>query len=282
MDIPDLVQYSKARSDEYEKYTSEQISRVVKQWLFIGDTSHRELDREILGLDSSKSKGYESMNVLHSLGLGPVFKGVFRYHTLDIAINELRKSNQNFTDIIRYLDWDERNLDFKVCHNLILIGNSCDRNFSKRLREHRRSDVDLDGSGNVDLLRKEQAILKVLVFGTSTEIECSICLRQFPADLMTLIHIKPRSHCSELERLDLSGVMPACEFGCAPLYKNNYLMVDDLGLINIAEYKLLSDDLLSILKGLEGNECPAFSDDTRDYFSYTRQLYEQTGQLKFV
>ena len=152
------------------------------------------------------------MNVLYYLGVGPVFKGVFRDHKLDTAINELRKSNQDFTDIIGYLALEERNLDFKVCHNLILIENSCDRNCSKRLRGHLRSDVDLDGSGNVDLFRKEQAILKVLVFGTSTEIGCSICLRQFTADLMTLIHIKPRSHCSELERLDLSGVMPAREF----------------------------------------------------------------------
>ena len=77
MDIPDLVQYPKMRSDEYEKYTYEQISRLVKHWLFIIDTSHRELDKEVLGLDSIKSKGYESMNVLHYLGLGPVFKGVF-------------------------------------------------------------------------------------------------------------------------------------------------------------------------------------------------------------
>ena len=282
MDIPDLVQYPKARSDEYEKYTYEQISRVVKQWLFIHDTSHRELDREILGLDPNKSKGYEAMNVLHYLGLGPVFKGVFQNFGLDIVINKLRQNNQDFTDIIGYLEWEDRNLDFTVCHNLILIGNSRDRMFSKKFREYLKRDEDVVESVNTDLLRKEQAVLKVLVFGPSTEIQCSICLRRFPSDLMSLTHIKPRSHCSELERLNLSIVMPVCKVGCDSFYKSNYLIVDDLGRISIAEYKLLPDDLLSILKSLEGNKCPSFSDATREYFSYTRQLYERPGQLKFA
>jgi len=282
VDIPDLVQYPKARSDEYDKYTPEQISRVVKQWLFIGDTSHRELDREILGLDSGKSKGYESMNILHYLGLSPVFKGVFRDCALDNVIDGLRRNCQDFTEIIDHLEWEERNLDFKVCHKLTLIGNARDRNFGRRLKEYLERDSDIGGSDNVDLYRKEQAILKVLIFDTLTELQCSICLTRFPTDLMTLAYIKPRSQCSELERLDLSIVMPVCQFGCGSLYKHNYLVVDDRGRISAVDYKLVPDSLLLTLKSLEGNKCSWFSDGTRKYFSYTRQLLEHTGQLRFV
>ena len=282
MDIPDLVQYPKARSDEYEKYTYEQISRVVKQWLFIIDTSYRELDKEILGLDSITSKGYESMNVLHYLGLGPVFKGVFQGFELDNVISELSRNNQDFTNISGYLKWEENNLDFKVCYDLALIGNARDRNFSKKLKKRLEREESIFDLADIDLFRKEQAALKLLLFGTSTEIQCAICLRSFPLDLVEFTHIKPRSHCSEPERLDLSVVMPVCKIGCDSFYKNNYVIVDDLGRISMSEYKLLPDDLLGALKTFEGNDCPYFSDVTREYFSYKRRLSEHSGQLKFV
>ena len=282
MDIPDLVQYPKARSGEYQKYTYEQISRVVKQWLFIRDTSHRELDREILGLDYKKSKGYEAMNVLHYLGLGPVFKGVFQGFELDIVIKEMSRNNQDFTNIIGYLQWEENNLDFKVCHNLILTGIARDNHFIKKLKESLKHDNGIVGIADVDLFRKEQAALKLLLFGTSAEIQCAICLRSFPIDLVELIHIKPRSHCSEPERLDLSAVMPVCRIGCDSFYKNNYLIVDNHGRISISTYKVLPDDLLSELKKLESNYCPYFSEATEEYFSYARQLSQPSGQLTFV
>ena len=282
MDIPELVEYPKARSDEYEKYTYEQISRVVKQWLFISDTSHRELDREILGLDASKSKGYEAMNVLHYLGLGPVFKGVFQGFELDTVINELGKNHQDFTNIIGCLEWEERNLDFKVFYNLVLIGNARDHNFSKNLRKRLECDESIVELADADLYRKEQAALKILLFGKSTEIQCAICLRNFPLDLVGVTHIKPRSHCSEVELLDLSVLMPLCKIGCDSFYKNNYVIIDNLGRISIDEYKLLPTDLLSVLKSLEGNDCPYFSDATQQYFSYARRFFEHSGQLKFV
>ena len=282
MDIPDLVQYPKMRSDEYEKYTYEQISRLVKHWLFIIDTSHRELDKEVLGLDSIKSKGYESMNVLHYLGLGPVFKGVFQGFELDNVISELRRNNQDFGNISGYLEWEEKNLDFKVCYDLVLIGNSRDRNFSKKLKKRLEREESIFDLANVDLFRKEQAALKLLLFGTSAEIQCAICLRSFPIDLVELIHIKPRSHCSEPERLDLSAVMPVCRIGCDSFYKNNYLIVDNHGRISISTYKVLPDDLLSELKKLESNYCPYFSEATEEYFSYARQLSQPSGQLTFV
>ena len=282
MDIPDLVEYPKARPDEYEKYTYEQISRMVKQWLFISGITHRELDKEILGLDPNKSKGYEAMNILHYLGLGPVFKGVFQGFELDNVISELRRNNQDFGNISGYLEWEEKNLDFKVCHNLVLIGNAREHNFSKKLKKCLESDESIVELAHVDLFRKEQAALKLLLFGMSTEIQCAICLRRFPPDIVELTHIKPRSHCTELERLDLSIVMPVCKIGCDSFYKKNYVIVDDLGRVIMSEYKLLPDDLLSALKILEGNDCPYFSDVTREYFSYTRQLSEHSGQLKFV
>ena len=128
-----------------------------------------------------------------------------------------------------------------------MTGITRDNHFSKKLKESLKHDNGIIGIADVDLFRKEQAALKLLLFGTSAEIQCAICLRSFPLDLMEVTHIKPRSHCSELERLDLSVIMPVCKIGCDSFYKNNYVIIDDLGRISMSEYKLLPTDLLSVL-----------------------------------
>ena len=63
------------RIREYLLRDNEQISQIVKTYLFDKSTTHRKLDETILGLDSSISKGYQSMGVLHYLGLKGEFKG---------------------------------------------------------------------------------------------------------------------------------------------------------------------------------------------------------------
>ena len=85
---------------------------------------------------------------------------------------------------------------------------------------------------------------------------------------MVAAHIKPRSKCTEPERLDLAIVMPMCKIGCDALYENDYLIVDDLGTVRRPKSRLVPEDLTVILNGLEGNICPYFNDQTKDYFSY--------------
>ena len=98
-----------------------------------------------------------------------------------------------------------------------------------------------------------------------------MCLKILPVELMVAAHIKPRSKCTESERLDPKVVMPMCKIGCDALYENDYLTVDDLGAVRRPKYSLVADDLTVILDGLEGNVCPYFNDQTKDYFSYKRQ-----------
>ena len=88
---------------------------------------------------------------------------------------------------------------------------------------------------------------------------------------MVAAHIKPRSKCTESERVDPAVVMPMCKIGCDALYEINYLTVDDLGTIKRTECSSVADDLTVVLNGLEGNVCPYFNDTTKDYFSYKRQ-----------
>ncbi len=66
---------------------------VVIRYLFDG-LSSRKLDSQVLGLDSAKSKGYQSWAILRRYGLGDDFKGIFKGMSLDEALEELNKDSQ--------------------------------------------------------------------------------------------------------------------------------------------------------------------------------------------
>jgi 5-methylcytosine-specific restriction enzyme A len=72
--IPQLQPSGRKR--EYNSYSDELRSQVIRGWLFT-DKTHRELDEEVLGLDKKTSRGYQSMGVLHFLGLKADFHGLF-------------------------------------------------------------------------------------------------------------------------------------------------------------------------------------------------------------
>lgn len=65
------------RKDEFKKYNKIQVSRVVYSYLK-ENKSYRDIDREELGLDEKKSKGYQSFGILRYLGLSKVHKGYFK------------------------------------------------------------------------------------------------------------------------------------------------------------------------------------------------------------
>ncbi len=91
MQLPDLAISSRDR--EFKHYRRELREGIVIRYLFDG-LSSRRLDEEILGLDSGKSKGYQSWAILRHYGLGDDFKGIFRDMSLDEALEELDKDPQ--------------------------------------------------------------------------------------------------------------------------------------------------------------------------------------------
>lgn len=66
----------KERRREFDLYSDSQKAEVVRQFLFGGKT-HRQLDHEVLELDSKKSHGYQSMGILHFIGLMGAHRGLF-------------------------------------------------------------------------------------------------------------------------------------------------------------------------------------------------------------
>ena len=102
MHLPELKLSNRSR--EYYSYSETLRAEVVKSFLFKNITNHRELDASILGLDSNITKGFESMNILHYLGLKKNFKNLFYGFKFDEAIEILKKSNQDFKTIIKLLE----------------------------------------------------------------------------------------------------------------------------------------------------------------------------------
>ena len=87
MIIPKLDHESRSR--EYNSYNDEQRRKVVYASLFEGKT-HREIDQEVLHLDSDYSRGWQSMGILHYLGLKKNFRGIFSGMTAEQAIAALK------------------------------------------------------------------------------------------------------------------------------------------------------------------------------------------------
>lgn len=71
---------SSGRRREYDKYGLLERSRVVYGWLFEGKT-HRQLDDLVLGLNQYESKGYQSMGILHFIGLRGNSRGIYQGRT---------------------------------------------------------------------------------------------------------------------------------------------------------------------------------------------------------
>ena len=101
MQIPKLSQSSRSR--EFNKYSDIQRAEVVRAWLFDG-RHHREIDKEILHLDPEYSHGYQSMGILHYIGLRREFQGLFYGMTNEQAVVALKETNdpayQKLIDIL--------------------------------------------------------------------------------------------------------------------------------------------------------------------------------------
>lgn len=90
------------REREYNTYGEELRCKVVYEWLFLGK-SHRQIDSDVLGLNPLESKGWQSMGILHFLGLKRNFQGVFKGVAVEEAMHRLHSDTQDFTRIIEVL-----------------------------------------------------------------------------------------------------------------------------------------------------------------------------------
>lgn len=101
---------------------------------------------------------------------------------------------------------------------------------------------------------------------------CSLCGGSFPEEFLVAAHIKPRSACSEKERLDTRNVsMLACLFGCDALFELGYILVGESGMVEAG--KTSSEQVRDRLKSLLGRQCLAYDARSRSYFEWHREAH---------
>ena len=120
MKIPCLrfIEEKNRYKNVFDNYTSDVHSAVVNAWLF-EDLPTREIDSTILNLNSDYSHGYESMNILHYLGINAEFKNEFKekFNDMDLKciIREFESCATNDYDelihIFKLLDDEMINLN---------------------------------------------------------------------------------------------------------------------------------------------------------------------------
>ncbi|MFJ7859856.1 HNH endonuclease [Peribacillus sp. NPDC097206] len=91
------------RSREFQAYDPTIRSRVVYEYIFNSKT-HRWIDENIIGLNSTESRGYQTMGILHYIGLKDKHKGIFKGYSINDAIGVLRKQHNNFAMVIDCLE----------------------------------------------------------------------------------------------------------------------------------------------------------------------------------
>lgn len=130
MKIPEL-KISK-REREYGLYNEEERDEIIYRYLFKGE-SHRKLDKKVLGIDSKQSRGWQSMGVLHHLGINNDFKGIFKEYEPEEAIKLLSSDgNEQYLQLIRAL---ERYNNKQYIHNKTIDLEEVDKTFDRALEE---------------------------------------------------------------------------------------------------------------------------------------------------
>ncbi|MFD5854206.1 HNH endonuclease [Cytobacillus pseudoceanisediminis] len=87
--IPELEPIQRSR--EYNNYKENIRDKVIYEYLF-NSRSHRWLDENIIGMAAEYSKGYQSMGILHYIGLKGKHKGLFEDISIHGAIEILEHS----------------------------------------------------------------------------------------------------------------------------------------------------------------------------------------------
>ncbi|MGE7662657.1 HNH endonuclease [Peribacillus sp. NPDC097197] len=99
--IPDLEPVKRSR--EFNASNPAVRSRVVYEYIFNSKT-HRWIDENIIGLNSTESRGYQTMGILHYIGLKDKHKGIFKGYSMNDAIGVLQKQHSNFAMVIDCLE----------------------------------------------------------------------------------------------------------------------------------------------------------------------------------
>ncbi|SFE31447.1 HNH endonuclease [Alteribacillus iranensis] len=93
------------RKREFELYDMDIHSKVVFEYLF-NKRSHRWLDENVINISPEYSRGFQSMGILHYIGLRDTHRGIFNGISIEEAINILLPNkDRNIQYIVKTLSY---------------------------------------------------------------------------------------------------------------------------------------------------------------------------------
>ena len=134
MNLPTLERVNRNR--EYNSYSSIIRGQIAYSYLFEG-LSHRALDKKIIGLDPNKSKGWQSMGILHFIGLKNTHKNIFKGLDYNTVLTELKQKNTDDSKSIL-----EHLLECSISTKQ-LDKDTFDRKFEKQISESIKIDIKI-------------------------------------------------------------------------------------------------------------------------------------------
>lgn len=167
--------------------------------------------------------------------------------------------------------------DDLVTKKLKNIASSKNKNYAKYYINNLRLINETDIFNVKSSIRKEQSLLRTILFGDSSSKECAICHKILPSNLLVAAHIKPRSKCSNEERVDENIVMPVCKIGCDDLFEKGYILIDDNGYISKNESIISTEMLDKILIKFKGKKCTFHKKETKRYFQEKNEILKKQG-----
>lgn len=168
MIVPELKITENVR--KFERHNKNKRIEVVYDYLFNGH-SHRWLDEHILGQDSSYTRGWNSMAILHHIGLIDVHKGIFKEYTVEQAIEVLTQQNDEmFEPIIEMLR--ERNNEYSsieiITEQPLQYGTKTMEEVERELEEETKTSRGLTKRERSKRLKQALKIPRILTVTTTT------------------------------------------------------------------------------------------------------------------
>ncbi len=154
---------------------------------------------------------------------------------------------------------------------LNLISTSSVESITTQVQKTLGTFADGTDKAIIGTFRREQRALRAYLVQNKSLLDCGLCGKTLPPSLLVAAHIKPRSVCSEKERLDANVVMLACVLGCDALFEKGFIFVSEDGKVSLNPMSDASAGLLEFMKDLDGQTSKAFNSESRKFFKWHRE-----------
>jgi hypothetical protein len=135
------------------------------------------------------------------------------------------------------------------------------------------NEDSLDSESVRSTRRKEQPLLRRILFKNNPISQCSICSEEMSVSLLIAAHIKKRADCSIEEKKDFHNIVASmCKLGCDDLYEKGFIGVKD-GIVVSLNSEKETQYVKSHIQSLEGNSCLAWKSETKPYFDWHFQKH---------